>query len=142
MLAAPMPIISPFPSTSWPVRAANAEAVEIVDPAIADPATARRANALPQTEQVTGQVTGPPIPGMHPASRAATVSPAGLVSPGATGVNSGLKSRSTTGRSLADWTWTKKSSPRALKAAPPPVAPAADRSAVVPWTPVVWSQAR
>ena len=29
-LAAPIPIISPFPSTSWPVRAANAEAVEIV----------------------------------------------------------------------------------------------------------------
>ena len=30
MLAAPMPIISRLPSTSWPVRAANADAVEIV----------------------------------------------------------------------------------------------------------------
>ena len=30
MLAAPMPIISPLPSTSWPVRAANADEVEIV----------------------------------------------------------------------------------------------------------------
>ena len=29
-LAAPMPIISPLPSTSWPVRAANADAVEMV----------------------------------------------------------------------------------------------------------------
>ena len=30
MFAAPIPIISPLPSTSWPVRAANADAVEIV----------------------------------------------------------------------------------------------------------------
>ena len=30
MLAAPIPIISRFPSTSWPVRAANADEVEIV----------------------------------------------------------------------------------------------------------------
>jgi hypothetical protein len=30
MLAAPIPIISRSPSTSWPVRAANADEVEIV----------------------------------------------------------------------------------------------------------------
>ena len=30
MFAAPMPIISPLPFTSWPLRAANADAVEIV----------------------------------------------------------------------------------------------------------------
>ena len=58
-LAAPMPIISWLPRTSWPVRAANAPAVEIVSASETSEIASAPATSGPRSDQPTdGTVSG------------------------------------------------------------------------------------
>ena len=55
-LAAPMPIISWLPCTSWPVRAANADAVEMV--------SARETSAIASAPPTSGRRSDQPTDGI------------------------------------------------------------------------------
>ena len=57
-LAAPIPIISPLPSTSWPVRAANADAVEIVSASATSTIPSAPATSSGRSDTGFGTVSG------------------------------------------------------------------------------------
>ena len=57
-LAAPIPIISPLPSTSWPVRAANADAVEIVSVSATSAIPSAPATSSGRSDTGFGTVSG------------------------------------------------------------------------------------
>ena len=64
--AAPMPIISWLPWTSWPVRAANADAVEIVSASETSAMPSAPANSSPRSASLTsGMVSGGKPFGQH-----------------------------------------------------------------------------
>ena len=66
--AAPIPIISPLPSTSWPVRAANADAVEIVSVSATRAIPMRPAISSGRSETGSGMVNGGKPCGSTPTS--------------------------------------------------------------------------
>ncbi len=66
--AAPMPIISPLPSTSCPVRSANADAVEIVSASATRTIPSAPATSSGKSDTVSGNVSGGKPDGSVPTS--------------------------------------------------------------------------